>query len=277
MRKLLILPFVYLFTCSNSQDVKRKHTPPPDQLKRYSYPVYTFTSNVEHDGTGFLYKSGAKVFIVTNYHIRGMNPFDAEILYDADTLYLKYQLLNTNEYRIAKVKINSGEHDSIRVFKPHEDLDLYGVELNPIPKNANLNYINDFIDRNYFDKIPDSLIVYGFSTPGGFSADSFYSKQSLFKGDYQTNFIDLDSTLRHDYPSQLELIYRAVPMFKENYFLSAPMAEHGYSGSPAFGIFKTDSNTLYKFMGVIFGSQGQLKKTWGINPKTFVEWATKLH
>jgi hypothetical protein len=198
-----------------------------------------------------------------------MSPFKQEISFDADTIYLKY--LNNKSQKFEVVKIGIDIEDKIRIFTIDQDLDLFAVELPKLP-NANLYFINDFIDKQYFDKKPDSIIVFGYPADQS-KTDSFYSEIKTFKGDYRDDFNDLEPALRNKYPQETQFIDKVLPIFRSTYFLSYPMAEHGYSGSPVFAKFNVGKKVEYKFMGVVFGWEGLLQKTWGIRPKTFFNWA----
>ena len=129
-------------------------------LSKYSYPVFTITNGQAHNGSAFLYKKKNKVFVITNLHIRGVDPFKYSIEFDADTLYFKYCTSDT--FGISRLAINKTGENALKIFKIDEQLDLYSIELVPIPINASLHYINDFIDNSFFDKIPDSIIVFGY-------------------------------------------------------------------------------------------------------------------
>lgn len=232
------------------------------------------TNSIVHKGTCFLYKKGKKVFIITNYHIRGMDPIHRIIKYDADTLYFKYPIINSNHFGVAKLKIDKNGKNSLRLFTMYENLDLYAIELNPIPKNALLYYINQYMDKSFYGKIPDSVFYYGYPIVGDITKDTFDAKQEMTRGDYQNNFDDLATVYKKKYPSELETFYKLKPILKANYFLSTPMVWHGYSGAPIFGRFIIKNKIQYKFMGVLFGYQGDLPKTYCIQPLATDQWIT---
>ena len=263
-----------IFGCTSGQNTKFNE-PSPEHLKNYSYPVFVFHSvNQVANGTGFLYKSGNKSYLITNYHIRGMNPFEQKIFFNADAIYLKYSNAKSLQFETKRIEIV--KTDKIRIFTIDQDLDLFGIEL-PVLPNASLYFINDFIDKKYFYKKPDSIIVFGYPVDQS-KKDSFNSKINTFKGDYRDDFNDLEPALKNKYPTEIQYIKKVLPIFRKTYFLSHPMADHGYSGSPVFGKFNIGNKVEYKFMGVVFGWEGLLQKTWAVQPRAFLDWAnSKLH
>jgi len=77
-------------------------------LAKYSYPIFAVTGKQQHTGTAFFYRSGDTSFLVSNYHaIKGMNPLKQAISFKSDTLYLKYPVKNSRDFKILAVDISS--------------------------------------------------------------------------------------------------------------------------------------------------------------------------
>jgi len=219
--KYSVILFIIVLGASGST---KNHEQPISSLSKYSYPAFAITDKVTN-GTAFLYKKNGKIFAITNYHLRGWDAIKKTRVGDAKNLYIKLQMKDSS-FQIHRAPIN-GE---IEEFSFYERLDLMAVELNNLPANAVLTFINDIIDKNYFNKIPDEVFFYG-------------------------------------YPQHSDSKKDVVKFHSKNYYFISKQAEGGFSGSPVIGKFKTKNGVVYRFMGVVFG-WSILNNTWCIKPKS---------
>src|SRR6185436_2772343 len=76
-------------------------------LSKYSYPIFAVTGGQQYTGTAFFYRSGDTSFLVSNYHaIKGMSPLKKAITFRADTLFLKYTVKNSGEFKVIGIDIS---------------------------------------------------------------------------------------------------------------------------------------------------------------------------
>ena len=253
-------------------------------FKKYSYPVFSFKYTSPDIvnigcGTGFLYKVKDKIFLISAYHVFvNMNPFstpfNGTIPHYEDTLYLKYQKLNSNDFGIDTIFANERTLGKIKIFKIDEDIDMYGIELNHIPKDGEFNYINKFIDSNYFNRIPSEVCFYGYPDDHTNSKNLFYANEDSIKGYYNNSFNEWDSITKDKHPDFPELNREnLVNKFKGTYFFISKLASKGFSGSPVFGRYnKRKNRSVLKFTGLVFGGEHDLLKTWAIQSKIVNEY-----
>lgn len=242
---------------SNYQSVE------PTFLKKYSYICISENQGIVRNSTCFFYKNGSKIFLINNYHsLTGVDVFSGRKIFDVDTLQVIYPKLNSSLTAIMKIPIKL---DKIEYLKFYDKPDLIGYQITP-PKDAIINYINKFIDINYLDKKPEEVISYGYPA----QLQSWKSiSQTLLKGSYEDDFKALEDLLKLDISKmpEKEMPNIITKVKKLNFFIST-LSESGRSGSPIFGKFVENKNGetkyVYKFIGVIFGSEEHIKKTWAI-------------
>lgn len=169
-------------------------------LARYSYPIFVVTGNDQHTGTAFFYRSGDTSFLVSNYHaIKGMSPLKQVIAFRSDTLFLKYPVRHSGEYRVVGIDIGEEVTGKTEIFSMVDRIDLLKIPFD-IPGDADIHFINDLIDPAYLNAAPEEVVVFGYPTTEG-SIPAFYSRQQRLEGEVNPNgFADYDAALRVNFP-----------------------------------------------------------------------------
>lgn len=234
-------------------------------LSKYSYPIFAFTDGQQHTGTAFFYKSGDTAFLVSNYHaIKGMSPLKKTIAFTADTLYLKYRVKDSHDFRIMPINISEDVIGATEIFSMVDRIDLLKIAVQP-PADGDIYFINDLIDPAYADAVPDEVVAFGFPTGPG-SIPAFYAHQQRLEGQINPlGFTEYDDSLKNAFPAASDSARAVINATSRYYYFIKPYAAQGYSGSPVFGKFRTAGNrTIYRFTGVIFAAQPMTKQTWAI-------------
>jgi hypothetical protein len=234
-------------------------------LAKYSYPIFAVTGNQQYTGTAFFYRSGDTSFLVSNYHaIKGMSPLKKVITFNADTLFLKYPVKNSNEFKIMPIDIREEITGKTEIFSMVERIDLLKIPVKA-PEEADILFINDLIDEDYLNAEPEELVVFGYPTNPG-SIPEFYSRQQRLEGRVNPNgFTDYDASLRLNFPATSDDARAILGATARYYYFIKPYAAQGYSGAPVFGKFRNaDNKIIYRFTGVIFAGQPTTRQTWAI-------------
>ncbi|MCG2615491.1 hypothetical protein LZZ85_14420 [Terrimonas sp. NA20] len=240
-------------------------------LARYSYPIFALYGQQQFTGTAFFYRSGDTTFLVSNYHaIKGMSPLKQSITFNADTLYLKYPVKNSEETKLLSIDVSDDVTGETEIFSMVDRIDLLKIPL-LLPEDAEVHFINDLIDPAYFDAVPEEVIVFGFPTQEG-AVPAFYSRQQRLAGNVNLRgFADYDASLRVNFPNSSDSARAILGGTSRYYYFIKPYAAQGYSGAPVLGRFRTaEHQTVYRFVGVIFAGQPLTRQTWAI--KGEVAW-----
>lgn len=234
-------------------------------LAKYSYAIFAVTGDQQYTGTAFFYRSGDTSFLVSNYHaIKGMSPLKKVITFDADTLYLKYPVKNSHEFKVIAIDISEEITGKTEIFSIVDRIDLLKIPVEA-PEDADILFINDLIDEEYLNAEPEEVIVFGYPTSPG-SIPAFYSQQQRLEGKVNPNgFTDYDASLRLNFPSASDDARAILGRTSRYYYFIKPYAAQGYSGAPVFGKFRNaDNEIIYRFTGVIFAGQPTTRQTWAI-------------
>jgi len=234
-------------------------------LAKYSYPIFVVTANQQHTGTAFFYRSDDTSFLVSNYHaIKGMSPLKQVITFTADTLFLKYPVKNSNEFKVMTIDISEEITGKTEIFSMVDRIDLLKIPVEA-PEDADILFINDLIDEDYLNAGPEEVIVFGYPTDPG-SIPEFYSRQQRLEGRVNPNgFIDYDASLKLSFPATSDSARAILGGTARYYYFIKPYAAQGYSGAPVFGKFRNvDNEIIYRFTGVIFAGQPTTRQTWAI-------------
>ena len=248
------LPFVAPAQMTDSQS-----------LAKYSYPIFAVADNQQYTGTAFFYKSGDSTFLVSNYHaIKGMSPLKKTITFNADTLFLKYPVRNSHEFKVIGIDISEEITGKTEIFSMVDRIDLLKIPLE-IPQDADILFINELIDEDYLNAEPEEVVVFGYPTNPG-SIPAFYSHQQRLEGRINPNgFTDYDASLRLNFPATSDDARAIMGGTARYYYFIKPYAAQGYSGAPVFGKFRNaDNEVIYRFTGVIFAGQPTTRQTWAI-------------
>jgi len=234
-------------------------------LAKYSYPIFAVTANQQYTGTAFFYRSGDTTFLVSNYHaIKGMSPLKQVITFNADTLFLKYPVKNSYEFKIMAIDISEEITGETEIFSMVDRIDLLKIPVET-PEDGDILFINDLIDEDYLHDEPEAVVVFGYPTnPGSISA--FYSRQQRLEGKINPNgFADYDASLQLNFPAASGSARAILGETARYYYFIKPYAAQGYSGAPVFGKFRNaDNQVIYRFTGVIFAGQPTTRQTWAI-------------
>jgi hypothetical protein len=242
-------------------------------LEKYSYPVFTVIGKEQYTGTAFFYRSGDSSFLVSNYHaIKGMSPLKQTITFNTDTLYLKYPVKNSSEFKLLPIDISEKITGETEIFSMVDRVDLLKIAV-VIPDDADISFINDLIDTNYLDAEPEEIVAFGYPTNPG-SIPAFYSKQQRLEGKINPDgFADYDVSLRCSFPVPSDSARAILNATSRYYYFIRPYAPRGYSGAPVFGKFRNEYNEpIYRFIGVIFAGQTATQQTWAIRGTVAVKY-----
>jgi hypothetical protein len=234
-------------------------------LARYSYPIFTVTGNQQYTGTAFFYRSEDTTFLVSNYHaIKGMSPLKQAITFIADTLFLKYPVKNSYDFKIMSIDISEDVTGATEIFSMVDRIDLLKIPVEP-PEDADILFINELIDEDYLNTEPEEVVVFGYPTNPG-SIPEFYSRQQRLEGKVNPNgFTDYDASLKLNFPETSDSARAILNGTTRYYYFIKPYAAQGYSGAPVFGKFRNaDNQVIYRFTGVIFAGQPTTRQTWAI-------------
>jgi hypothetical protein len=234
-------------------------------LAKYSYPIFAVTGDQQYTGTAFFFRSGDTTYLVSNYHaIKGMSPLKKTITFNIDTLYLKYPVKNSNEFKVIGIDISEEITGKTEIFSMVSRIDLLKIPVET-PGDADIFFINDLIDEDYLDKEPEEVFVFGYPTDPG-SIPAFYSQQQRLEGKVNPNgFTDYDASLRLNFPATSDDARAILGGTSRYYYFIRPYAAQGYSGAPVFGKFRNaDNEVIYRFTGVIFAGQPTTRQTWAI-------------
>ncbi len=244
-----------------------------EDLAKYSYPIFTVTGHQQHTGTAFFYRSGDTTFLVSNYHaIKGMNPLKEVIAFNADTLYLKYQVRPSHEFKLLPIDISEKNTGETEIFSMVNRVDLFKIPV-ILPGDADIFFINDLINENDTGEEPEQIVVFGYPTGNG-SIPAFYSRQQRLEGKVNPNgFADYDASLKINFPEASDSARAVVGATARYYYFIKPYAEQGYSGAPVFGKYRDSNNDVsYRFSGVIFAGQPATRQTWAIKATVALQY-----
>jgi len=242
-------------------------------LSKYSYPIFTVTGNQQHTGTAFFYRSGDTSFLVSNYHaIKGMSPLKQTIAFSADTLYLKYPVKHSHDFKLMSIDISEEITGETEIFSMVNRIDLFKIAVE-LPEDADILFMNDLIDEQYLNTEPEEIVAFGFPTNPG-SIPAFYSRQQRLEGRVNPNgFTDYDASLQVEFPGTSDSARAILNGTARYYYFIKPYATGGYSGAPVFGKFRdADNKVVYRFTGVIFAGQPTTKQTWAIKGKVALQY-----
>lgn len=250
----LLFPFLSSSQTSDSQS-----------LAKYCYPIFAVTGNQQHTSTAFFYQSADTTFLVSNYHaIKGMSPLKQQITFNADTVFLEYPVKNSDQLKIMAIDIGEEVTGETEIFSMVDRIDLLKLPVD-LPEDADIFFINDFIDPAYLNVFPEEVVAFGFPTvPGG--APAFSNRQKRLEGKVNPQgFSEYDASLKLNFPGASDSARAILSGTARYYYFIKPYAPQGYSGAPVFGKFRTaDNKTIYRFMGVIFAGQPLTRQTWAI-------------
>lgn len=234
-------------------------------LSKYSYPIFAVSGKQQYTGTAFFYRSGDTSFLVSNYHaIKGMSPLNKAISFKSDTIFLKYRVKNSHDFKIVPIDVSEDVVGKTEIFSMVDRIDLLKVPVNE-PEDADIFFINDLIDPTLADSVPQEVVVFGFPTNPG-SIPPFYSRQQRLEGKVNPEgFTEYDASIRLNFPGTSDSARAIMSATSRYYYFIRPYAAQGYSGAPVFGKFTTpDNRTIYRFTGVIFAGQPTTRQTWAI-------------
>jgi hypothetical protein len=234
-------------------------------LAKYSYPIFAVTGSQQFTGTAFFYRSGDTSFLVSNYHaIKGMSPLKQAITFNADTLFLKYPVKNSDEFKVIGIDISEQITGKTEIFSMVNRIDLLKIPV-LVPDDAEILFINDLVDEDYLNAEPEEVVLFGYPTDPG-SIPVFYSRQQRLDGKVNPGgFTDYDASLRLNFPAPSDDARAIMGGTARYYYFFRPYAAQGYSGAPVFGKFRnTNNEVIYRFIGVVFAGQPTTRQTWAI-------------
>lgn len=261
---------VYAMTISHSSLAQKSDL---YSLSKYSYPIFTVTGDQQHTGTAFFYRAGDTTFLVSNYHaIKGMSPLKQTISFRTDSLYLKYPVKQSRDFKIMTIDISEETTGETEIFSMVNRIDLFKVAVE-LPEDADILFMNELIDEQYLNTEPEEIVAFGFPTNPG-SIPAFYSRQQRLEGKVNPNgFTDYDASLQVDFPGTSDSARAILNATSRYYYFIKPYAAGGYSGAPVFGKFRDANNkVIYRFTGVIFAGQPTTRQTWAIKGRVALQY-----
>jgi hypothetical protein len=256
---LLLIPIVLFPFITSAQ------TSDSQSLAKYSYPIFAVTGNQQYTGTAFFYRSGDTSFLVSNYHaIKGMSPLKKIITFTADTVYLKYPVKNSSEFKLMPINVSEEITGETEIFSMVDRIDLLKIPIEE-PADADIHYINDLINPTYLNSVPEEVVLFGFPTGAG-QIPEFYSRQQRLHGKVNLQgFREYDASIKLNFPNTSDSARAILGSTARSYYFIKPYAAQGYSGAPVFGKFRiADNKVVYCFTGVIFAGQPLTHQTWAI-------------
>ena len=242
-------------------------------LSKYSYAIFAVTGSKQYTGTAFFYRSGDTSFLVSNYHaIKGMSPLKKTITFQADTLYLKYPVKKSRDFKIIPINVGEEITGKTEIFSMIDRIDLLKIPVE-LPADADILFINDQVEEQYLNAEPEEVVVFGFPTDPG-SIPAFFSRQRRLEGKVNKNgFADYDASLQINFPNTSDSARAIMNGTARYYYFIRPYAAQGYSGAPVFGKFRNAANEIiYRFTGVIFAGQPTTRQTWAIKGKVALKY-----
>jgi len=107
-------------------------------LSKYSYPIFAVMGSQQYTGTAFFYRSGDTSFLVSNYHaIKGMSPLKQAITFRADTLYLKYPVRRSLDFKIMAINVAEEITGKTEIFSMIDRIDLLKIPVE-LPADADM-------------------------------------------------------------------------------------------------------------------------------------------
>src|SRR5688572_11711032 len=258
----LLLPLLATSQNSNTQT-----------LAKFSYPIFTVTGNVQKTGTAFFYQSGDTTYLVSNYHaVKGMSPLKKVINFSVDTLYLKYPVKNSYEFRLLPIDVSEVNTGQTEIFSMVDRIDLLKIPVE-LPGDADILFINELIDQDYINADPEEIVAFGYPTSPG-SIPAFFSRQQRMEGKINPDgFADYDASLKQNFPGASDSTRAILRATSRYYYFIKPYAPQGYSGAPVFGKFRNENDQpFYRFIGVIFAGQPSTRQTWAIKGSVALQY-----
>jgi hypothetical protein len=268
----LLLLWLLAFDCNNGNENKSNNDNENhsfDSLMKYTIPINSrFSGDNSGSASGFIYTRAGKTFLVSAMHaFSGINYLNQgptlEYDYHIDTNVLWFKSDNSNIVPLSFSISKYSEGLKTKLTIP-PDLDLYKIEIT-IADSLKYNPINNLIDPSFFDKIPDTVIFFGF---GGDYLENHHSPSEWVTAvpelalgtaiSYNTFLANMNSPNRNI----------GTEMMNDEYLFSSKMGKTGMSGSPVFGKFTTDDHkSVVKFIGVNCWLQLDVRYSWVIKAK----------
>lgn len=231
----------------------------PIPLQKYSYLLSAVNSETENslrfkgNGTGFFLKAtDGNTYLITNYHV--LSGYSSE----EDSMLVKFTdlmvgLLEKNKKKLKDFIIGT-ERDTIleKKIKENSAADIVALNFTKISMRCEINEISNFFDSSYFDKKPDSIVVYGYPAK--------WQTQESLKGR-----IPIVKKIYEKYKEPKLVIETKEDSVFFNDFYKFHLAQNstivlpGMSGSPVFGIFRENGLSKIKFIGVVKGQPSGLE------------------
>jgi hypothetical protein len=248
-----------------------------DFLKIYTYLLdRKYKGKYMGNGSCFFFRAGNESFVVTAHHVLSpYNVFTNDIGTDTDTviLILKNKSAEKPLGFIPLIEYYEALHKQMDIHKG--EIDIFKLKLQN-SESLDVNYINNFIDTSYFNRIPDSIFSYGY--PAETLSQSGIDASPL-KGEY-ISFKDWYNKKEASNPF-LRTRKSSIDSFDSRYFFisNIPLGR-GVSGSPVFGKFSIDNNKgrgyATKFVGLLFGVEEETKRTWVLKAKYVCDYLNQL-
>jgi hypothetical protein len=158
------------------------------------------------------------------------------------------------------------------LFSMVDRVDLLKIPVE-IPGEADIHFINDLIDENYFNREPEEVIVFGYPTAPGKIIPFSVTQQHIEGKVNLGGFADYDASLKINFPSASDSARAIVNATARYYYFIRPYAAQGYSGAPVIGKFRDAHNqVVYRFTGVIFAGQPATHQTWAIKGEVALQY-----
>jgi hypothetical protein len=225
-------------------------------------------------GTGFFLKYKNRIYFITNYHVAtGYNAFNSNQWADTDEILVSMPIDN----KFIPI-FPQRDFDIERRIHNYDYPDLYIVRLTFKSASdslaVNFAEISEFVDTSFFNTTPNKVLMLGFPDE---SIDTNFVGHTNFVTTYLINNPD---TLKGGFTTDASDDFKEIMIAKStqiNMLVGNTGIKGGMSGGPVFGEFKTKRKFIYRFLGVTFGGNTQIKVGKIIKARSLINFVDSIY
>jgi hypothetical protein len=247
---------IFLLSCNgvdvnqNAQDslhidsLAAKHPISSDELvslfRKYSYVLFLKNSQEGGNATGFFIKKGARIFLISNYHV----------FTSTDTRLKKWGPSQYDSLKFtypALTDVGKGAVDLRNIYKTngpifdYQRADIYAYDVsNILKKDAIINSIEGYIKPIPKNRNPKRIFTVGYGE------NASVIQLPIYFFSLKNNIGDTSMQMYSDGLHEVS-----------NSYLLTPASSHGMSGSPVFYQFGDNIDSIF-FAGVISSHAGNV-------------------
>jgi hypothetical protein len=246
-----------------------------DLLGDFCYPLFTFSPKTVGNGTCILFEKKGSLVIITNTQVISGLKFNG----DGDTndkIKIEYPNFRGDK-SILPVSILDPNNFLRKSINVEKDTALFKIEIPFIPYDGKFTFMSNLIDTEYFNKIPEEVLCYGYQWEAFFKNQQNHKtvKPYLIKGNYimYRDYLKKLANIKSMNPNEIEKESN-IQMGKK-YFCINGLISDGMFGSPVFGRFATNKNgkntDVYKFIGLVCAIDAKAKMSLVIKAKIVLD------